>query len=394
MKCYAVATIDSKGRPAFFHYENPNKTISFEIFRSGSGRTLNETFKRFDGAAELLSWAAQGDLRSPNIGDLIRVFELEELHGETQARDYAFSSIKTIGDSTKDAILCRKLIELVKTTPDRPYQTILAKAQSVYAGLERTGLMLNYTKMNPKWSWDTYSGRSKCFDFNVQGWSEPDAIYQPTIPYECLQIHFDWICADFRVASILSGDPALIHSFEDSDPYTFLSKRLSGSAHEMRDDAKLLLLKTINSLDYNDQIIKGEFPKLCAWLEKTLVGLRESKSSYNIVGREFVIKTDRSERSVFNAVLQGSVAAAMQNSLWRVRRMFPNYLVTDIHDGLVLSVPNDKQVAMHVIDSVGKMFLRPFQGVFNTDLVFPYRVSIGKRWKEWKEARVVRSDQK
>lgn len=390
---YAVATIDQRGRPAWFHFQNEQKTVSFEIFRKGGGKSLAEVFKRHDGATELLSWAAQGDLRCPNFGDLIRGFDLEELHGNTVARDYAFSSIKTTGDSEKDKVLCAKLIEMIQAQPDAPYQTILAKAQSVYAGLERSGLMLNYTKMQPRWSWDTYSGRSKCMEFNVQGWSEPDAIYQPLMPYDCVQIHFDWICADFRIASFFSGDEALNQSFFDSDPYTYLSKRLTGCGDEARDDTKLLLLKTINSLDYSDDIIRGEFPKLCAWLHRTLDKLRSDGHSMNLVGRQFRLKQDRTERSVFNAILQGSVAAAMQNVLWKVRRQFPSYLITDIHDGVVLSVPKDKKVIGHVIDKVGEIFYRPFQGTFTQDFVFPYKVSMGTRWKEWKEVSVVRSKQ-
>jgi hypothetical protein len=393
MISYAVATIDEKGRPAFFHCETPQKTISFEIYRSSGGKKLSDVFKRFDGASELLGWAAQGDLRTPNMGDLLRAFNLEELHGDTTARDYACNSIKTTGDTYKDEALCRGLIEKIKTIPDRPYQLLLAKAQSVYVGLEREGMMLNYTKMEPKWSWETYSGRSKNLGFNVQGWSEPDVIYQPTVPYNCVQLHFDWICADFRVASILSGDKALHQSFIDSDPYSYLSNRLTGCGDKMRDDAKLLLLKTINSLDYSDEIISGEFPQLCKWVKTTLMNLRKSGSSINIVGRPFVMGDGRTERSVFNAILQGSVAAAMQSVLWKIRRAFPTYLVTDIHDGVVLSVPSDEKIIRHVVESAGAMFFRPFSDVFSTDVVFPYKVSVGNRWKEWKELLIVRSDQ-
>lgn len=394
MRCYAVVTIDERDRPAFFHFENSDRAISFEIYRSGAGKPLSEVCKRFDGAAEILSWAAQGDLRTSNIGVLMRAFNMEELHGDTQARDYAFHPIKSSGDSKQDALICLKTVEIMKKIPDLPYQTLLAKAQSVYVGMERTGLMLNYTKVHPKWSWDTYSGRSKSMDFNVQGWSDPDVIYQPCMPYECVQIHFDWICADFRVAAIMSGDKALNQSFFDSDPYTYLSERLSGCGQKMRNDAKLLLLKTINSLDYRDEIVKGEFPQLCIWLQRTLAQMAQHKKSVNIVGRPFRIESGRSERSVFNAVLQGSVAAAMQNVLWHVRRRYPAYLVTDIHDGLVLSVPKDKEIVNTVVKVVGDLFLRPFAGIFKSEIVFPYRVSIGNRWKQWKELRTIRFDQK
>lgn len=390
---YAVATMDKKGRPAFFHCERPDKTITFEIFRDNSTLSLRDTFDRRAGAAKILTWLAQGDIRTPNIGDLIRGFELDELPATTMARDYGIPSIKTTGDSTKDAALCQQLVSMMRVIPDQPYQILLAKAQSVYAGLERAGLMLNYTAMQPRWNWETFSGRSKCMDFNVQGWSEPDVIRQNSVPYECVQIHFDWICADLRIAALLSGCPALNHSFIDSDPYTFLSKQLTGCGTTLRDDAKLLLLKTINSLNHTNEIVNQEFPVLCKWLSGLLIGLRKSQSACNMVGRKFAMSDQRSERSVFNAVLQGSVAAAMQNVLWHIRRTYPTYLVTDIHDGVVLAVPRDKQMIAHIIENVGKIFFRPFQDVFSNDLQFPYRVSVGVKWKEWKEIMVVRSSQ-
>lgn len=394
MISYATVTLDSKNKPSFFHFSNQQKTVSFEIFRPNSGKSLSETFKRLNGATELLDWAAQGDLRSPNIGNLFSAFNINEFSISTGARDYAFGSITTTGDSNKDKILCQKLIDSIKLIPDKPYQTVLAKAQSVYAGMNKTGLMLNYTKVQPEWSWNTFSGRSKTVNFNVQGWSDPDVIYQPTIPYNCVHIHFDWICADFRVAAIMSGDKVLNQAFLDSDPYTYLSKELSGCGDELREEAKLLFLKVVNSLDHNDETINKVYPELCVWLRKTLNDLRKAGFSTNILGRPFRIKQDRSERSIFNAILQGSVANAMQCVLWKVRNQFPTYLVTDIHDGLVLSVPKDSMIVKHVVDVVGKMFFRPFEDVLNGDITFPYKVSVGNRWKEWKTMITVRSDQK
>jgi hypothetical protein len=73
--------------------------------------------------------------------------------------------------------------------------------------------------------------------------------------------------------------------------------------------------------------------------------------------------------------------------------MFPNYLITDIHDGVVLSLPKDKKILGHVVEKVGEIFYRPFDGIFTQDLVFPYKVSMGNRWKQWKEISVVRSKQ-
>jgi hypothetical protein len=244
--------------------------------------------------------------------------------------------------------------------------------------------------MFPEWSWDTFSGRSKCVGFNIQGLSTNDIIYQPSVQFNNIQIHFDWICADINIASMLSDDDSLKESFATSDPYTYLSHKISGS-DKIRDESKLLLLKTINSLDYNNEYVSMYFPKLSQWLKDILHSIKKNGYSTNITGRRFSLTKDRTERSILNAVMQGSVASAMQSVMIEIYKKFPNYILTDIHDSIVLCVPNDPKIVSHVIKEVGVIFLRPFKNVLNNNHLFPYRVSIGNRWKCWEKCLEVRS---
>jgi hypothetical protein len=391
MQCYCIITKDGDNRPCHFYLETQSGKVNFDIYRKNSKLKLKTAFERVIKAKELITWAAFSDLRTNNYKDLIDAFDLSLFTCVGNIRDYGLTSVKTLGSAEKDLEFSKRLVEYIKTIGDKPYQKLIAGAQQVYSNISRKGLILNYTKMFPNWSWDTFSGRSKCTGFNIQGWSTPDVIYQPDINFNCVQIQFDWICADIRVASILSGDSALNASFNTSDPYTYLSNEITGKDDSVRDEAKLLLLRTINSLDHSNEIITRVFPKLSEWLHKIYNQTRKEKSSSNIVGRSFHLSGTRDEKSILNAIMQGSVASGIQNVLIEINKKFPNYIITDIHDSIVMSVPNDKEIVKMVISEIGPLFLRPFKNILPDDLVFPYRVSIGTKWKDWKKCLEVRN---
>lgn len=391
MECYCVITKGKDNKPCHFYLETQSGAISFDIYRRDSKLKLKTAFERAIKAKELITWAAHDDLRTNNYKDLIDAFDLCLFTCTDKIRDYGLGSVTTLGSADKDKELSRRLVEFIKSIGDKPYQKLIAGAQQVYSNIARKGLMLNYTKKYPNWSWDTFSGRSKCTDFNVQGWSTPDVIYQPDVNFNCMQIQFDWICADIRIASILSGDASLNKSFQDSDPYTYLSKEITGKDDSIRDEAKLLLLKTINSLDHSNEIITRIFPKLSEWLFNVYHQTRKDRFSTNITGRIFRLSESRDEKSVLNAIMQGSVASGIQNVLIEINKKFPNYIITDIHDSIVMSVPNDKEIVKMVIREVGPLFLRPFQNILSNDYVFPYRVSIGNKWKNWNKCLEVRN---
>lgn len=385
----AIVTLTKDGRPSYFYLKTGTNTIQFDIFRVGQPKKVSDVFKIFNGVKEVLSWAMNGQLISPNIGSLLRSFELPELSSTSQCYDVGLPAISACKTAEEDAKLCENIANLACTMQIAPYQSILAKAQSAYCGLERSKLLLNYELVEPKWCFETFSGRSKSTGFNIQGWSNPDRVRQPSLDENVILLHFDWICADLRAASVLSQDPDLVESFVSGDPYTYLSKKLVGD-NSMRDNAKILLLKTINSLDHDNELVEATYPKMCGWLGNLLSDIHMTSKSYNIVGRPFTLSKERNERSLLNAVLQGSVASAMQSVVWNVKQLYSDYIVCDIHDGLVLSIPKQKSIVSDVIDKVSDIFSRPFKGILDNDPFFPYRISVGETWKEWKEIREVR----
>lgn len=384
----AIITV-SDNKPVHFYLNTPKGKLHIDLFRRGTGRKLSIIFKRLEAVKELLSWNLNGPLITPDFGSILRSLELIELQDCQNIYDVGLGPIKAASTEEEDALRCENMSDaLSKIENFPPYQSILAKAQNAYYGMENVGLMLNYAKVQPCWSLSTFSGRSKSTGFNVQGWSETDVVYNPGVPCGCTLICFDWICADLRAASLLSNDDNLIQSFVTADPYSYLS-RLINNDDSLRENCKILLLKTINNLEFDDEVISVFYPKLCEWLKNTEEKATRLGVSHNIVGRQFRINSDRNVRSLINATLQGSVASAMQSVVSRVHQLFPNYLVCDIHDGLVLSVPSDSKIIKNTIDCVGEIFSRPFKDILPYDCFFPYKVFIGKEWKKWQKIKTV-----
>lgn len=394
MNPISVVTFLKDGRPAYVYLKSDNGVLKFNIYNPGSGRKLSTVFANFEATKKWLNWHIHNGLISNNIGVLLRTFDLDALQSTSVAFDFCYSPLQSTGDPALDEKICTELVAEIESVQPQMYNLVMARSQSAYYCLEKNGLMLNYTKVNPKWSFDTYSGRSKSSNFNIQGWSDPDKIYQPSLPYESVLIHFDWVCADLRAASILSNDSELNHSFVESDPYEYLAnKALNGCNETTRDHAKLLLLKTINKLDHDNDIVNSVYPGLCGWLSLLLSDIHIHNKSFNILNRPYYLDSGRTDKSLLNAVLQGSVASAIQCVSWNIMQHFPTYFVCDIHDGVVLSVPKDPKTIADVINTVGFMFGRPFCNVLNTNPFFPYKVYIGELWKKWNLVKKVVSDQ-
>lgn len=265
----------------------------------------------------------------------------------------------------------------------RNYQKVLANSSIVFADMEKKGLYYNFSHVKPVWTQDTYSGRSKSTGFNIQGFTEHAKIQNISSLETDMLIHFDWICADIRVASILSDDENLKKSFARSDPYKYLMKSLNNSRKEKgleetfdRDECKLILLKGINSLDFRSMVFTNVYPRLGEWMSD----VSSSDVSETMLGRKFHVTDEKNRLSVFNGVMQGSVAHAMQSVLRRVWLKLQDRLVCDVHDSIVLNVGNNRNDLMAVMKIVSEIMLDPFM----TGDIFPIKVSIGKRWREYK----------
>ena len=127
-------------------------------------------------------------------------------------------------------------------------------------------------------------------------------------------------------------------------------------------------------------------------LEAELKALEEldKKSEYgsgNILKTVLGMPIPREDlKSSFSGMIQGSVAEAIQSTLIRISEEIGNEcILTEIHDSLVVCC--SKSDLTLVMKKIVPIMLRPFK---NVDLKFPVKVSIGKKWKRWKEYKVFR----
>jgi len=283
---------------------------------------------------------------------------------------------QTLVGAKKQALI--SLQKLKKVQPAK-WQKALAKSLLVYSHLEKTGYYHNYKRRYSSYDL-AYSGRSKCAVSNIQGATEEDVIEHINEKNTCL-VHFDWIAADFRVASLISGDEVMQQSFETSDPYTVLYEALDDKKID-RDECKLELFRSLYSLDYENPALEF-FPDFAEWMQESVNKIEIAKFSESLLGRKFFLKDEeRMLRSVFNAQVQGSVAHAMQNVLYHVYKKYPNNILAEIHDSLILAC--EKEQLTDVIREVSEIMLYPMEGMMESNPKFPLKVSVGLKWKQWK----------
>ena len=280
----------------------------------------------------------------------------------------------SLGETKKEAL--RQLFKLVETGGTK-WQRILARAQPAYRALEMQGYYYNYEKCYPHYDL-TYTGRSKCLGNNIQGTNATDSIQHNNEEFEVF-LHFDWIAADFRIASLISKDKTLKKSFKDSDPYTMLYDAL-GDEQISREQCKIELFKSLYSM--NPDAAPMEFyPEFARWMKNNIIEIEKDSSSQSILGRKFELDDGRTIRSVFNAQIQGSVAHAMQIVIARVFQLYPDNILTEVHDSLVLCCAQNKAKA--IIDDVSQIMIYPFEDILEDNPKFPLKVSIGLEWKKW-----------
>jgi len=270
-----------------------------------------------------------------------------------------------------------------------PYKKLLFDAGCVYDKLSDLPIYVNYTPLKSSWSHDTFTGRSKCTGFNIQGYNMPDFITRDGSFEDKVLLHFDWICADLRIASVVSGDDELESAFRHGDPYEYLFDR-AGNMFTDRKDSKIALLKAINSLNFDSGIFDICYGDLKTWLIDCAHKLTEDVPLETLLGRKFVIPKEKTILSGINGVLQGSIAHAMQNTITKVNALFPRHIICDIHDSLVMSCENDRSSIQYMINSVKSIMSKPLDGLIDRDIYFPLRYGIGKKWREYKYSNIQR----
>jgi hypothetical protein len=398
---YVYTLFDKRtGKPRCTGIRIGDDTIIRDLYRPGAGRILADVFQSIKDVRNTILVANNRNIPIV-ISDFkahLKAFDIPLESEQYNAYDLHFPIIDPSDSLQRDtAILYKVLDKMVKQTP-REYQKILANAAVVYEDLERVGLIYNYQYVEPVYSQRTYSGRSKTTNFNVQGLSDDGNIL--VWPAHCsdkhILLHFDWVCADIRAASILSGDDKLTESFLESDPYTYMMNAINAESEQKisRDECKLFLLKSINSMDFTSEALLDIYPGLGKWI-------RDCKHALNVnggyletvLGRKFRAKHAKNDLAALNGAMQGSVAHAMQLVIHKIWAEFGAKLVTEIHDSLVIScVPNPIHIN-YVIDRVANIMLYPFKGVLEDNPIFPVNVSIGKKWKKWKLCRTYRQNE-
>lgn len=270
-----------------------------------------------------------------------------------------------------------KQIGWMKKHDKQLWEIIRADACAAYHFLQQKGLMLGYQRVEPIWSMHTFSGRSKAEGFSIQNQDGPIS----NINGDRVFLHFDWVSADMRAVAIMSGDPELNKSFEDSDPYAYMASQIEGLE---RSECKTALLASIYSLDHSNPAMHF-YEGVRQWVIKCQNRLIQNNSLKSILKREFHVTNKRTERSVFNATIQGSVAHAMQLCLKRAWDIFPDNVLTENHDSLVMTCSGESGTMKNIISEVSKIMVCPFEGILKSNPRFPVVVSIGKQYKRWQK---------
>jgi hypothetical protein len=282
-----------------------------------------------------------------------------------------------------------RLANLIMRSDGDKWQELMARATIVYCDLEKRGIIYegNIDPIHPNYQFKI-TGRSSTSGFNIQGTGNDTSITHFRPDYDVF-ISVDWISADLRAASLISGDIELQQSFINSDPYTDLAKINNIS----RAECKGRVLPGLYSFNLNSDIFR-HYKVLKQWAEATIEKMDTQGYLTSMLNRKFYMHGDNeqqlleSRRQVFNAQMQGSVAHAMQNSLVKIHKKYPNCVLTELHDSIILCCKS--QMVSQLIKDVTGVMLRPFDGLLENNPVFPLRVSVGSKWKHWKELRVYR----
>lgn len=386
---YVYTLFDHKtGRPRCTGIKDGTTVKICDLYRPGAGKTI----KKIDTTKKVIKKIlikANAEKRKIILSDFkshIPAFDLPRDHRIWNVYDVHLTDIPPSNSSSHDSEIVAKVLDRMSETTPQEYQKIFAQAAIVYQDLEDVGLLTNHNPVYPKWSQKTFSGRSKTTSFNIQGFAE-DFHVVPQGGQECdVMIHFDWICADIRIASILSDDPVLNDAFIHSDPYTIMMDELnSGSDDKItREESKRYLLKSINSMDFTSVALTEVYPRLGRWIRRCKEATSEGRPLQTILDRKFRLKRAKNELAVLNGVMQGSVAHAMHLALRRIWDKLPSRIIAEIHDCLVVSAAPDGTEIQAVIDIIAPIMLHPFEGVLDSNPSFPLNVSIGKKWKKWR----------
>ena len=345
-----------------------NKPKTYKLFNPKHEITLEEVYNNINEIRKLFETST---ILCNDFKTHLSTFQLN------LNKIYDVYNIPTQQDTIDHKDLVINFISEFNKIKKQRWSKLMAEASIVYQYMEDKGIYNGVEILCPKYFLDTFSGRSKCKNFNIQGTTKDDIIYS-TDKDNNLFVQFDWTAADIMAAALLSEDEKLLETFKHSDPYSNIANITGASRQECKENFLMLL----NSLSYNSSLIT-RFPKLREWMVSCAEKLDKNLPLYSILGRSYYKSSSRDEKSVFNAQMQGTVAHAMQSVLNKIYNIDKSILFCEIHDSLICAIHHNK--AKDVINEVKSIMQQPFDDILHLDHKFVCKISIGKKWKQFKE---------
>lgn len=335
---YIVLTLFDYGKYvpllSLVHNKETGTSKIYKLYHHNTGLTLYEAEQNKRVVAEIFinNGALCNDFKTH-----LRAFDLpRELIYNVY--DMACDKVPVSIDVKSSATSLINLLNQVKNTKPESWMKLLADAAVPYQHLEDVGYDYFGTNVSPNFMLDTYTGRARSLGFSIHGKNINDDLKSMDSDKNMF-VHFDWISADIRFASLLSKDQELIDVFKESDPYTYIVDCLGDIS---REDVKGMFLAAMYNRNYTDPIF-DLYPDFAAWMEKIGTQVDDGIPVHNIVGRPFVPTVDHNAKAAINATLQGSVASATHAVMRRVYELDQEILFTDIYDSVVC-VCNKRQI--------------------------------------------------
>lgn len=343
------------------------------LYHSGSGLKLSRISENMRQLKELL---CDGPCILNDVKSHLQALKLST----SMERELFDLCLPRIGLKRDHKHTCAALVKLMKSVKGRikpfSWRKLMGRASEVYLYLEEKPLYHGFKRVYPRYSLETFTGRSKTKGFNIQGTTEKFDIQVDV--NKGYFVHFDWVAADLLIAAVMSNDTAMLESFRHGDPYSDLQKRHNHPQYD-RDRCKTELLSSIYALRFDNPVL-DYFPELKRWMRNKYGSLRDNGYLESILGRRFRLG-DRNELSVFNAQFQGSVAHAMQAALIKIFGEYPDCLVAEVHDSVVMFC--DGSTLRDVISDVVSIMMDPLSGWLGDAPKMPVKVSVGRKWKKW-----------
>lgn len=365
-------------RPLFTAtYDTITKSVQFfPLYLPKTGKTIYEIEQNKQAVAQIIHGQHEvclNDYKQHLIG-----FDLDSLNIDC-VYDYP-CLMRTTLDLVELKKTLLKQVKSMQAMGRQKWAHIRGNAAPVYKQLQQRGVYFGYDKVHPIWHMDVYSGRTRTEGFNIQGLQDDDPIASVNghDTFVCL----DWVAADFRMASIMSGDQKLAGSFDVSDPYEFMASA-KNDPEVTRSSVKGELFKSLYSMDCwsNGMLF---YKGLGQWMQQKREQIEATGKMESILDRVFEVSDERSILSAFNAGIQGSIAHAMQRVIRGAWEICPMNLLIENHDSLILTFKKTDK-CRHIISDVADIMCHPFRGILEADPIFPVVVSIGSKYKLWRK---------